>query len=54
VFIAVMVAIYSALLLIGVIYTIVTVNNVNNALNNGISNLGNSSCLSQGGTDPNC
>ena len=54
VFIAVMVAIYSALLLIGVIYTIVKVNEVNNALNNGIGNLGKSSCLSQGGTDPNC
>jgi hypothetical protein len=54
VFIAVMVGIWSALLTIGIIYTIVTANNVNNALNNGISNLGNSSCLSQGGTDPSC
>jgi hypothetical protein len=55
VFIAVMVAIYSALLLIGVIYTLVEVNSVENSLNNGFGNLGTSSnCQSQGGTNPDC
>lgn len=54
VFIAVMVAIYSALLAIGIIVTIVKVNSLDNALNNGVSNLGNSNCLSQGGSNPNC
>jgi hypothetical protein len=54
VFIAVIVGIFTTLVIIGTIWTVTTVSRLNSDLN-GV-NLGNSnsSCLSQGGTNPDC
>jgi hypothetical protein len=54
VFIAVIVGIFTALLVVGTIWGVVRYNNLQNQLNNGLNNLGNSNCSSQGGTNPNC
>jgi hypothetical protein len=56
VFIAVIVGIFTTLVIIGTIWTVTTVSRLNsdlNGVNLGNSN-GNSSCLSQGGTNPDC
>jgi hypothetical protein len=53
VFIAVIVGIFSALALIGVIWTAPNVARLDSQLT-GIPSVNNSNCLSQGGTNPDC
>jgi hypothetical protein len=53
VFIAVIVGIFTTLVVIGAIWGAVTLNNLHNEVNN-LNNLGTSNCQSQGGTDPSC
>jgi hypothetical protein len=57
VFIAVIVGIFTAIAVIGVIWTAVTVSKLNSEVNgfsNGVNSSFNSNCASQGGTDTNC
>jgi hypothetical protein len=53
VFIAVIVGIFTTLVIIGTIWTVTTVSRLNSDLN-GVNLGSNSSCLSQGGTNPDC
>ena len=54
VFIAVIVGIFTAIALIGVIWTATTISKLDSQLN-GVNNVfGNNNCQSQGGTNPNC
>lgn len=54
VFIAVIVGIFTAITLIGVIWTAATISKLDSQLN-GVSNVfGNTNCQSQGGTNPSC
>jgi cobalamin biosynthesis Mg chelatase CobN len=57
VFIAVIVGVFTAIAVIGVIWTAVTVSKLNsevNGFNNGVNSSFNSNCASQGGTNTNC
>jgi hypothetical protein len=54
VFIAIIVGIFTAISLIGVIWTATTIAHLDSELNGTFSGVTNSNCLSQGGSNPNC
>jgi hypothetical protein len=54
VFIAIIVGVFTAISLIGVIWTATTIARLDSQLNGTFSGVTNGNCLSQGGSNPNC